>query len=193
MRTPSACAPARAPALYAPRARCPSSLLLAAALARPEHLFSPSPRLPFLRFACALVPARHSNTCSPRRLGCPSCASRACLCCATRTFVLPIAPVVPLALRVRACAARLEHLFSPSPRLPLLLLTHAARRLTAAAPRAARRARPPAEPCLGLGLRKGGYVSGLLVAKNEGGGFLLQRKCGITGTWLPTPLPSRSP
>ena len=92
-----ACASARAPALYAPRARCPSSLLLAAALARAEHLFSPSPWLPFLRFAplaCAArpehlfspspqlpfslfvrssVPARDQNIRSPRRPGCLSC------------------------------------------------------------------------------------------------------------------------
>jgi len=81
---------------------------------------------------------------------------------------------------------------SPSPQLsPLALRAHSPRPL--ACPRRARppadhrRARPPAEPCLGLGLRRSGYVSGLLVAKNEGGGFLLQRKCGITGTWLPIP------
>jgi len=136
------CASARAPALYAPRARCPSSLLLAAALARLEHLFSPSPRLPFLRFARSLVPARHSNTCSPRR---PSCASRARLCPrATRTPVLPVA--LP-ALRVLACAgATRTFVFPIAPGCPsrasraLGLLAHAARarRLTTVA-RATRR------------------------------------------------------
>ena len=157
-----ACASARAPALArlcawrAPCA-CPSSLLLVAALAPLEHLFSPSPWLPFLPFARSLVPARHSNTCSPRRLGCPSRSSRARLRRATRTSVLSIALVASLA----------PHAHSPAG-----LLAHAARR----PPADHRRARPPAEHCLGLGLRRGGYVSGLLVAKNEGGGFLLQRK-----------------
>jgi len=80
-----------------------------------EHLFSPSPPLPFLRFARSLVPARHSNTCSPRRPGCLSC------------------------LRTLACAARLEHLFSPSPWLPLLLLMRTRPLACLPAPRA-----PPA-------------------------------------------------
>ena len=87
------CASARAPALYAPCARCPSSLLLAAALARLEHLFSPSPWLSFLPFARSLVP-RDPNICSPHRLSCPSRSSCARLCRrATRTPVLPVAPV----------------------------------------------------------------------------------------------------
>jgi len=66
-------------------------------------------------------PSRDSNICSPRRLGCPSCPSHARLCRATRTSVLPIASVALLALRALVCAgAPLEHLFSPSPRLPFL-------------------------------------------------------------------------
>ena len=153
------CASARAPALYAPRARCPSSLLLAAAIARLEHLFAPSPPLPFLRFAplaCAArpehlfspspqlpfslfvrssVPSRHSNTCSPRRPDCPSCASRARLRCATRTFVLPVAPVVPPALRAH----------SPRPLACPRRARPPADHRRARPPADHRRARPPAD------------------------------------------------
>jgi len=139
-----ACAPARAPALYAPRARCPSSLLLVAALAPLEHLFSPSPWLPFLPFARSLVPARHSNTCSLRRLGCPSCPSHARLCRrATRTSVLPVAPVALPAPHALACAARVEHLFSPSPRLPLSRFARTWLACPRRAPADHRRARHP--------------------------------------------------
>jgi len=158
------------------RAGCAHAALLLTRL-RFTRLVRVAPR----RF-CLLPPSREPNICSPRRLGCPSCASRRSLVprdpnicsphrlscpsrssCArlcrrvTRTSVLPVALVASLA----------PHAHSPAG-----LLAHAARR----PPADHRRARPSAEHCLGLGLRRGGYVSGLLVAKNEGGGFLLQRK-----------------
>ena len=128
----------------------PALRTLACAGAPLEHLFSPSP---FLRFARSLVPSRHSNTCSPRR---PSCASRARLCRRDSNIRFPYRP--------RLSFSRFARTWLACPR-------------RARPPADHRRARhPPAEHCLGLGLRKGGYVSGLLVAKNEGGGFLLQRK-----------------
>jgi hypothetical protein len=162
MRMPSACASARAPALYAPRARCPSSLLLAAAIARLEHLFSPSPWLPFLPFARSLVPSRHSNTCSPRRPRRPSCASRARLCRATRTFVFPIAPGCPSrasrALGLLAHAARARRLTT---------VARATRRLTTVAPRAV---------LLGLGLARGRVCVRVTCSKKRGRGFLASKK-----------------
>ena len=158
------CASARAPALYAPRARCPSSLLLAAALARLEHFFSPSPWLSFLRFARSLVP-RDPNICSPHRLSCPSRSSCARLCRrATRTPVLPVAPVALPALRALAFAARLEHSFSLSPPVVLLALRahlaclptpRATRRLTTVARATRRLSRAPRAVLLGLGLARG--------------------------------------
>jgi len=186
------------------RAGCAHAALLLARL-RFTRLVRVAPRR-----SCLLPPSCDPNICSPRRLGCPSCPSHPRLCPrATRTPVLPVAPVALPALRALAFAARLEHSFSLSPPVVLLALRahlaclpapRAARRLTtvARARRLARAARrlttvAPRAVLLGLGLARGRVCVRVTCSKKRGRGFLAsKKKCGITGTWLPTPLPSRS-